>query len=143
MSTNITPDMVGSFTFFYTKPLVRYCVPRIGKQSYRATVDLCDYNLNKFCRILSLSLVVSCCLIADIIFSFQDKYIFRGIWLTLALVHTSKYNFNYHFHFPAQFITYPVNTFGFNFSYIVSPVSNRIRRFLYHNLIRHKIPQAQ
>ena len=77
----------GPFPFSIPKPLVNYWVPRIGKESYRMTIFSCDNKLAKFCRIISWSLVFSCCLmIADLMCLFQDSSIFRGIWLRMALV---------------------------------------------------------
>ena len=87
MRTNTTQTWSGRLPCSIPKLLVRYCVPRIGKQSYRTTIFLCGNSLNEFCRIVYLSLIFIYCLIADLIFLFEDNYIFRGIGLTTALIY--------------------------------------------------------
>ena len=49
MRTSTTPEMVGSYTVFDTQTSYRYCVPWIGKQSYRTTLFLCDNLSDRNC----------------------------------------------------------------------------------------------
>ena len=116
----------GRLLFSIPKPLVRYCVPRIVKQSYRTTLFLCDH-LNIFCRIISLPLVVR---LSD---SWSHMPISRQWYFSGNLTNNGSgvyaiYIFNHHVHFPAQINTYPVNIFRFNFSYRL-PVRSRREPF--------------